>query len=115
MSFRSFANSTGKAAHTRATCATPASKSLGRHCSPRFVDKLDKLEMGDRDTKGDVYEYMLAKIASAGQNGQFRTPRHIIATMVGAAEARRRDLRPHSLVLANPPFAGALDYEAHVL
>src|SRR5213082_2851015 len=48
----------------------------------KVVDKLDKLDMGDRDTKGDVYEYMLAKIATAGQNGQFRTPRHIIATMV---------------------------------
>src|SRR5215469_15513309 len=48
----------------------------------KVVDKLDKLDMGDRDTKGDVYEYMLAKIASAGQNGQFRTPRHIIQLMV---------------------------------
>jgi type I restriction enzyme M protein len=38
--------------------------------------------MEDRDTKGDVYEYMLAKIAAAGQNGQFRTPRHIIQLMV---------------------------------
>jgi type I restriction enzyme M protein len=48
----------------------------------KVVDKLDKVKMDDRDTKGDVYEYMLGKIASAGQNGQFRTPRHIIATMV---------------------------------
>ncbi len=48
----------------------------------KVVQKLDKLDMRDRDTKGDVYEYMLAKIATAGQNGQFRTPRHIIATMV---------------------------------
>lgn len=46
------------------------------------VDKLDGIEMADRDTKGDLYEYMLGKIASAGQNGQFRTPRHIIAMMV---------------------------------
>jgi type I restriction enzyme M protein len=38
--------------------------------------------MEDRDTKGDLYEYMLGKIASAGQNGQFRTPRHIIQLMV---------------------------------
>jgi type I restriction enzyme M protein len=38
--------------------------------------------MEDRDTKGDVYEYMLGKIASAGRNGQFRTPRHIIQLMV---------------------------------
>jgi type I restriction enzyme M protein len=40
------------------------------------------VKMDDRDTKGDVYEYMLGKIATAGQNGQFRTPRHIIAMMV---------------------------------
>src|SRR5882724_10442037 len=48
----------------------------------RVVDMIDHVPMEDRDTKGDLYEYMLAKIASAGQNGQFRTPRHIIRLMV---------------------------------
>ncbi len=48
----------------------------------RVVDLLDKVPMEERDTKGDIYEYMLAKIASAGQNGQFRTPRHVIQLMV---------------------------------
>lgn len=48
----------------------------------KVVDLLDHVPMEDRDTKGDVYEYMLAKIATAGQNGQFRTPRHIIRLMV---------------------------------
>ncbi len=48
----------------------------------RVVDMLDEVDMDDRDTKGDLYEYMLSKIASAGQNGQFRTPRHIIQLMV---------------------------------
>jgi type I restriction enzyme M protein len=48
----------------------------------RVVDLIDKVPMEDRDTKGDLYEYMLAKIASAGQNGQFRTPRHVIQLMV---------------------------------
>jgi type I restriction enzyme M protein len=48
----------------------------------KVVDLLDKVPMEDRDTKGDLYEYMLGKIASAGQNGQFRTPRHIIQLMV---------------------------------
>ena len=43
---------------------------------------IDKVPMEDRDTKGDLYEYMLGKIASAGQNGQSRTPRHIIRLMV---------------------------------
>ena len=48
----------------------------------KVVDMLDHVPMEDRDTKGDLYEYMLGKIASAGQNGQFRTPRHIIQLMV---------------------------------
>ncbi len=48
----------------------------------KVVDMLDHVPMDDRDTKGDLYEYMLGKIASAGQNGQFRTPRHIIQLMV---------------------------------
>ena len=48
----------------------------------KVVDLLDKLPMEERDTKGDIYEYMLGKIAIAGQNGQFRTPRHIIRLMV---------------------------------
>jgi type I restriction enzyme M protein len=48
----------------------------------KVVDLIDKVPMEDRDTKGDVYEYMLGKIATAGQNGQFRTPRHIIRLMV---------------------------------
>jgi type I restriction enzyme M protein len=58
----------------------------------KVVQKLDKLDMGDRDTKGDVYEYMLAKIATAGQNGQFRTPRHIIATMVELVQPKPEDV-----------------------
>jgi type I restriction enzyme M protein len=58
----------------------------------KVVDKIDKLDMGDRDSKGDVYEYMLAKIATAGQNGQFRTPRHIIATMVELVQPKPEDV-----------------------
>ena len=48
----------------------------------KVVDLLAAVPMDNRDTKGDLYEYMLGKIASAGQNGQFRTPRHIIQLMV---------------------------------
>ena len=48
----------------------------------KVVQMLDDIPMEDRDTKGDVYEYMLGKIASVGTNGQFRTPRHIIQPMV---------------------------------
>ena len=48
----------------------------------RVVDMIDGVPMEGRDTKGDLYEYMLGKIATAGQNGQFRTPRHEIQLMV---------------------------------
>lgn len=48
----------------------------------KVADLLAEVPMDDKDTKGDIYEYMLGKIASAGQNGQFRTPRHIIKMIV---------------------------------
>ena len=56
------------------------------------VDQLDTIDMADTDTKGDLYEYMLGKIASAGQNGQFRTPRHIIKLMVEMTAPNPRDV-----------------------
>jgi type I restriction enzyme M protein len=58
----------------------------------KAVEKLDAVRMDDRDTKGDVYEYMLGKIATAGQNGQFRTPRHIIALMVELTQPKPTDI-----------------------
>jgi len=58
----------------------------------KAVDLLDKIPMEDRDTKGDLYEYMLGKIASAGQNGQFRTPRHIIQLMVEMTQPTPQDV-----------------------
>ena len=57
----------------------------------RVIDRLDKVAMDNRDTSGDVYEYLLSKIASAGQNGQFRTPRHIIQLMVEMMEPQPGD------------------------
>lgn len=158
----------------------------------KVIDLLDQLDLRP-DTNGDLYEYLLSKLASAGVNGQFRTPRHIIDVMVdlmeptaedticdpacgtagflvsaseylrehdetlftdprkrahyssgmfhgydfdstmlriasmnmlmhgiGAADIRYRDSLAevsrnedkYSLILANPPFAGSLDYEA---
>jgi type I restriction enzyme M protein len=58
----------------------------------KVVDLLDQVPMEDRDTKGDLYEYMLGKIATAGQNGQFRTPRHIIRLMVEMMEPTATDV-----------------------
>ena len=57
----------------------------------KVVDLLDTIPLDDRDTKGDLYEYMLGKIASAGQNGQFRTPRHIIDLMVALTAPTPQD------------------------
>lgn len=56
------------------------------------VDMLSAVDMNDRDTKGDVYEYLLSKIASAGTNGQFRTPRHIIRMMVEMTNPTPEDI-----------------------
>ncbi|MGV9450114.1 type I restriction-modification system subunit M [Streptomyces sp. NPDC003635] len=63
--------------------------------TPNLLSKvvllLEGIPMHDKDTKGDLYEYMLGKIATAGQNGQFRTPRHIIQLMVEMTEPNPRD------------------------
>jgi type I restriction enzyme M protein len=48
----------------------------------KVVDGIDSMDMNNKDIMGDIYEYLLGKIASAGENGQFRTPRHIINMMV---------------------------------
>ncbi len=69
----------------RFTIPTPALLS-------KVVDMIDAVPMGDRDTKGDLYEYMLGKIATAGQNGQFRTPRHIIELMVALTAPNPKDI-----------------------
>ena len=69
----------------RFTIPTPALLS-------KVVDLLDHVPMEDRDTKGDLYEYMLGKIASAGQNGQFRTPRHYIRLMVEMTAPLAKDV-----------------------
>ena len=48
----------------------------------KVVDGVDALDMNNRDAMGDVYEYILGKMAASGTNGQFRTPRHIIRMIV---------------------------------
>ena len=58
----------------------------------KAVALVDQVPMEERDTLGDLYEYMLSKIASAGQNGQFRTPRHYIQLMVEMVTPRPTDV-----------------------
>ena len=63
----------------------------------KVVDALDCIyrlmnESQSSDVRGDVYEYLLAKIATAGVNGQFRTPRHIIRMMVELMDPKADDV-----------------------
>ena len=57
----------------------------------RVVEGINGLDMNNRDTMGDVYEYILNKMAASGNNGQFRTPRHIIKMMVELVKPTLRD------------------------
>lgn len=63
----------------------------------KVVDSLDDIfalmnQVKDVDIRGDVYEYLLSKIAQSGLNGQFRTPRHIIRMMVELMEPSAEDV-----------------------
>lgn len=55
------------------------------------VDGINTLDMNNRDAMGDVYEYILGKMAASGTNGQFRTPRHIISMMVNLMQPKVDD------------------------
>lgn len=57
----------------------------------KVVDGVDSLDMNNRDAMGDVYEYILGKMAASGTNGQFRTPRHIIRMIVELMEPTPQD------------------------
>ncbi len=57
----------------------------------RIVDKLEEIDLSNKDIMGDVYEYLLSKLATSGQNGQFRTPRHIIRMMVDLMQPTPED------------------------
>ena len=57
----------------------------------KIVDGIDDLDMNNRDAMGDVYEYVLGKMAASGTNGQFRTPRHIIRMMVELMQPTLKD------------------------
>ena len=72
---------------SKATFMVPTAKLLDQ-----VVQMIDQINMEDRDTKGDLYEYMLGKIAAAGTNGQFRTPRHIIKMMVEMANPSKEEV-----------------------
>ena len=58
----------------------------------KVVDGINGLDMNNRDAMGDVYEYVLGKMAASGTNGQFRTPRHIIRMMVELMKPTLKDV-----------------------
>lgn len=58
----------------------------------KIVDGISNMDMSGGDTKGDLYEYLLSKVATAGTNGQFRTPRHIIDMMVRLMKPSPQDI-----------------------
>ncbi len=58
---------------------------------PKAIEGIDDLETDNLDMMGDVYEYVLGKMAESGTNGQFRTPRHIIRMMVELMEPTPND------------------------
>ena len=51
----------------------------------------ESIGLNDKDMMGDCYEYLLSKMATSGDNGQFRTPRHIIEMMVKLAKPTLKD------------------------
>jgi type I restriction enzyme M protein len=57
----------------------------------KVVELLADIPMADRDTNGDLYEYLLSKLATAGVNGQYRTPRHIIDLLVHLVAPKPND------------------------
>ncbi len=61
------------------------------HILVKVIDTLDSFDMDNKDIMGDIYEYLLAKIAQSGTNGQFRTPRHIIKMMVDLMQPNLSD------------------------
>lgn len=64
----------------------PTAKTLDR-----VINGIDALNLTNKDTMGDVYEYILGQMAASGKNGQFRTPRHIIRMMVELLKPTLKD------------------------
>lgn len=56
------------------------------------VEMVEQLPLGQSDVKGDLYEYLLSKLTTAGINGQFRTPRHIIDCMIELVDPQPEEI-----------------------
>lgn len=58
----------------------------------KLIAVIDELPTDDADVQGDIYEHLLSKLSTAGTNGQFRTPRHIIKMMVALMKPQPGDI-----------------------
>ena len=81
----------------------------------RVIDSLDDIyalmgQSTETDIRGDVYEYLLSKISTAGRNGQFRTPRHIISLMVELMNPQPNDIICDPACGTGGFLVGASDY-----
>ncbi len=74
------------------------------------VGMIDRLPIEDSDAKGDLYEYLLSKLTTAGINGQFRTPRHIIRMMVDIIGPNPTDVIGDPACGTGGFLAAALEY-----
>jgi len=84
-----------KSLHSQGSFAEHMKDAIFMIPSPKLLDQvvqlLSNIDMTSSDTKGDLYEYLLSKLSSAGTNGQFRTPRHIIKMMVELTQPKIDD------------------------
>ena len=81
----------------------------------KVIDCLDDIyalmgQSNEIDIRGDVYEYLLSKISTAGRNGQFRTPRHIIRMMVELMDPKPQDTICDPACGTGGFLVGASDY-----
>jgi type I restriction enzyme M protein len=76
----------------------------------KAVNMINDLPLTEGDTKGDLYEYLLSKLTTAGINGQFRTPRHIIRRMVEMVEPKPTDVIGDPACGTGGFLVGAMEY-----
>ncbi|MEO6741048.1 MAG: N-6 DNA methylase, partial [Chthoniobacteraceae bacterium] len=87
------------------------------------IHGMDSAAHDGHDFKGDMYEYLLSKLAASGTNGQFRSPRHIIGLIVALVNRQpgQRICDPaygtypgilFDIIFANPPFSGKIQDES---
>lgn len=79
----------------------------------KIVTQIDTLPMTGKDAKGDLYEYLLSKVATSGTNGQFRTPRHIIDMMVNLMKPTPQDIIVDPAAGTSGFLVSAGDYLQH--